>query len=51
MALNVTKLSSDNADPREYLDRLQDWQSRVEEGGGTWKVINDMDRLENIISH
>jgi hypothetical protein len=50
VALNVTKLRSDNIDPREYMDRLEDWQRRVEEGGGTWRVINDMDRLERIIS-
>jgi hypothetical protein len=49
-ALNVTKLRSDNVDPREYLDRLDQWQARVEEGGGTWRVINDMDRLERILS-
>ena len=49
VALNVTKLRSDNVDPREYLDRLEDWQRRVEEGGGTWRVINDMDRLERIL--
>ncbi|NIR31210.1 MAG: VWA domain-containing protein [Gammaproteobacteria bacterium] len=48
-ALNVTKLRSDNVDPREYLTRLEDWQTRVEEGGGTWNVINDMDRLERIL--
>ncbi len=47
VALNVTKLRSDNVDPREYLDRLDSWQKRVEEGGGTWRVINDMDRLED----
>lgn len=50
VALNVTKLRSDNVDPREYMDRLEDWQRRIEEGGGTWRVINDMDRLERIIS-
>jgi hypothetical protein len=46
----VTKLRSDNVDPREYMDRLDDWQRRIEEGGGSWRVINDMDRLERIIS-
>ncbi len=50
VALNVTKLHSDNIDPREYMDRLEAWQSRVEEGGGTWRVINDLDRLERILS-
>ncbi len=49
VALNVTKLNSDNRDPREYLSRLENWQSRVEEGGGQWLVINDMDRLERIL--
>jgi len=49
IALNVTKLHSDNVDPREYMDRLEEWQRRVEEGGGSWRVINDMDRLERIL--
>jgi hypothetical protein len=49
VALNVTKLRSDNRDPREYLTRLESWQNRVEEGGGQWVVINDMDRLERIL--
>ena len=49
VALNVTKLRSDNRDPREYLSRLENWQNRVEEGGGQWVVINDMDRLERIL--
>jgi hypothetical protein len=46
VALNVTKLRSDNVDPREYLDRLETWRKRVEDAGGTWRVINDLDRLE-----
>lgn len=49
VALNVTKLRSDNRDPREYLSRLENWQSRIESGGGQWVVINDMDRLERIL--
>jgi len=49
VALNVTKLRSDNRDPREYLSRLENWQSRIEGGGGQWVVINDMDRLERIL--
>lgn len=50
IALNVTKLRSDNIDPREYLDRLEAWQVRVEGGGGSWSVINDLDRLEKLFS-
>jgi hypothetical protein len=49
VALNVTKLRSDNVDPREYLDRLEAWRKRVEESGGTWRVINDLDRLEALL--
>ena len=49
VALNVTKLNSDNRDPRKYLTRLENWQNRVEEGGGHWLVINDMDRLDRIL--
>jgi len=48
IALNVTKLRSDNVDPREYMNRLQKWQSRVVKGGGSWKVINDLERLDPI---
>lgn len=49
VALNVTKLRSDNVDPNEYLGRLQRWQHRVEESGGSWRVVNDLERLEKIL--
>jgi hypothetical protein len=49
IALNVTKLRSDNVDPREYLTRLQEWQARVENSGGNWRVINDLDGLEGLL--
>jgi hypothetical protein len=49
IALNVTKLRSDNVDPREYMDRLEQWQQRVEQGGGSWRVINDMEKLDAIV--
>jgi len=48
IALNVTKLRSDNVDPREYLDRLEEWRKKVESSGGRWKVINDLEKLERI---
>jgi hypothetical protein len=50
VALNVTKLRSDNIDPREYMDRLQKWEERVNAGEGTWRVVNDLERLEAIIT-
>jgi len=49
IALNVTKLRSDNIDPREYMSRLEQWQSRVEKSGGQWRVINDLDGLEGLL--
>jgi hypothetical protein len=49
VALNVTKLRSDNIDPREYMTRLEEWKRRVEAEGGTWRVINDLDRLETLL--
>jgi len=48
VALNVTKLRSDNVDPKEYMGRVAQWQGKVEQGGGKWKVINDLERLENL---
>jgi hypothetical protein len=50
MALNVTKLSTDNTDPRRYLDRLAWWEKRVKEAGATeWLVINDLEHLEKVM--
>jgi hypothetical protein len=49
IALNVTKLRSDNIDPREYLGRLEEWRGRVEKTGGQWRVINDLDGLEGLL--
>ena len=51
VALNVTKLTSDQVDPREYLDRLTYWEKRVTDGGGTWRVVNDLERLEGMIDN
>jgi len=50
VALNVTKLRTDNIDPREYMERLSFWKQRVEAGGGEWRVINDLERLDNILA-
>ncbi len=49
VALNVTKLRTDNVDPREYLNRLDAWRRRVEKGGGRWRVINDLEHLESLL--
>lgn len=48
IALNVTKLKTDNFDPDEYFSRLKNWKKKVESGGGKWVVINDLKRLDPV---
>ena len=50
IALNVTKLRSDNIDPRDYMKRLDNWEKRVGEAGGNWAVINDLERLDRLLA-
>lgn len=52
VALNVTKLRTDNADPRIYLDRLTRWEVRVRKAGATeWVVVNDLENnMESILN-
>jgi hypothetical protein len=50
VALNVTKLRSDNIDPRDYMKRLDMWETRVYEAGGTWGVINDLEHMDRLIA-
>jgi len=50
IALNVTKLRSDNRDPREYLNRVEAWETRIQMGEGRWKVINNLSRLETLFN-
>ncbi|MGH8631560.1 MAG: VWA domain-containing protein [Burkholderiales bacterium] len=49
IALNVTKLDTDNVDPRRYVGRLEWWEKRAREAGATdWRVVNDMEHLERV---
>jgi hypothetical protein len=49
VALNVTKLDTDNVDPRRYIDRLEWWERRARTAGASdWKVVNDMEHLDRI---
>lgn len=51
VALNVTKLTTDNVDPRRYLDRMAWWEKRVTTAGAkSWRVVNDMDHPERILA-
>lgn len=49
VALNVTKLRSDNIDPRDYKMRLDHWQGRISDGGGRWLVVNDLEKIDRLI--
>ena len=50
IALNVTKLRQDIRDPGNYLDRVEQWRSKVESGKGKWRVVNDLERIDGIFS-
>jgi hypothetical protein len=50
IALNVTKLRADNQNPKIYLARVEQWRKKAEKGGGSWRVINDLERLDNILA-
>lgn len=49
IALNVTKLRSDNIDPRNYQERQNYWKQRVESGGGQWQVVNELERVPSAL--
>ncbi|MBT8341483.1 MAG: hypothetical protein KJP07_15865 [Desulfatitalea sp.] len=48
IALWVTKLQKDILDPKNYKSRVAQWRAKVENGGGKWDMINDLDRLEKV---
>lgn len=51
VALNVTKLTTDNVDPRRYLDRMSWWEKRVKTAGAIeWRVVNDLEHPDRIFS-
>jgi hypothetical protein len=51
VALNVTKLTTDNVDPRRYLNRMAWWEKRVRTAGAEdWRMINDLEHPERIFN-
>lgn len=50
VALNVTKLGLDQIDPQRYFDRLNVWSKIVEDRGGVWVKINDLERLDRLLT-
>lgn len=50
VALNVTKLATDNIDPRRYLTRLEWWEKRVRDAGAReWRMINNLEHLDRVL--
>ncbi|MFW5969150.1 MAG: VWA domain-containing protein [Halofilum sp. (in: g-proteobacteria)] len=50
IAVNVIRRDSDNRNPADYRQRVTDWEQRVEEDGGQWKLVDEIDRLEHLAS-
>ena len=50
IAVNVKRLRRDNNDPQAYRERLAHWQERIENGGGQFRVVNDLARLDNVVA-
>lgn len=48
VALNVTKLKNDIRDPKNYYQRVEEWRDKSMSGGGEWKMINDLERLDRM---
>lgn len=48
VALNVTKLKNDIRDPKNYYQRVEQWRDKTVDGGGEWKMVNDLERLDRI---
>lgn len=49
VALNVAKLRPDQVDPQRYLDRVERWKQEISNAGGSFRVINDLSRLEGLL--
>ncbi len=50
IALNVTKLNEDIRNPQVYMERVSYWQTKTEDGGGSFRLINDLERLDAVFS-
>jgi len=50
IALNVTKLRANIRDPIKYSKRVKQWGNKIESCNGQWRVVNDLERLDNIFA-
>lgn len=48
VAVNVIRRDDDNIDPVNYRQRVAMWEQRVQQDGGRWKLVNQLDRLEHL---
>jgi len=50
VAVNVIRGERDNIDPAHYRERVGHWQQRVQEDGGRWDMVNEIDRLPRLVA-
>ena len=50
VAVDVSKLRTDNVNPQNYVERLDHWKQVVAENGGRWQVVNDPDHLDTLLN-
>jgi hypothetical protein len=48
MTAHLPPLAMSTASTSPQL-RLETWRRKIETEGGTWRVINDLDRLETLL--
>lgn len=49
VALNVAKLRPDQVDPKLYLERVEQWRENVVDAGGSFRMVNDLSRLDGLL--
>jgi len=47
--INIAEQKNDIVESGKYLERVEVWTDRVEQGGGDWKLISDMERMDEIV--
>lgn len=50
VAVNVIRGARDNIDPEHYRRRVNHWQQRVQDDGGRWGMVNEVDRLQGMVA-
>jgi hypothetical protein len=50
VAVNVIRRERDNIDPANYRQRVSHWQQRVQDDGGQWDMVNEIDRLQRMVA-